>query len=176
MNPVASSMAAYQNITHSRIALKNLLVQNTVTGCTMMMNKALFGLILNPPEHCAMHDWWIALIAAAFGKIVYIDQPTILYRQHSQNAVGAKRAKGLQFYMHKWRTRKSVKKNYQNTFDQAQELLTRFSHQLTPSDKDLLQTYVSIPEKNKLGRICTIYKYKFYKNTLARTLGQFLSI
>ena len=36
-----------------------------------------------------MHDWWIALVAAAFGKIDYIETPTVLYRQHSRNDTGA---------------------------------------------------------------------------------------
>ena len=37
-----------------------------------------------------MHDWWLALVASAFGKISYIESALVLYRQHDNNAVGAK--------------------------------------------------------------------------------------
>lgn len=38
-----------------------------------------------------MHDWWMAATAARFGKIIYLDEPLSLYRQHGGNSVGAKR-------------------------------------------------------------------------------------
>jgi hypothetical protein len=39
-----------------------------------------------------MHDWWIAIECLRNnGTIVYLDKPTILYRQHSRNTVGAKK-------------------------------------------------------------------------------------
>ncbi len=37
-----------------------------------------------------MHDWYLALLASAFGKLVYIDKPAELYRQHSSNVLGAR--------------------------------------------------------------------------------------
>jgi hypothetical protein len=36
-----------------------------------------------------MHDWWLALAASAFGKIVLIDEPLVGYRQHPANTLGA---------------------------------------------------------------------------------------
>lgn len=176
LNTIAPSMAVYQNISHQRTLLKNILVQNTVTGCTMMMNRILFSMVGSKPQRCAMHDWWIALIAAAFGVIVYLDRPTILYRQHGDNSVGAKQAKGMGFYLHKWRTRKTVKKNYQDTFSQAKELADRFARRLSSSDLSMLRDYASIPQRAKPARWRIICRYKLYKNTPQRTLGQFLSI
>ena len=44
-----------------------------------------------------MHDWWMALIAACFGKIGFVRQATILYRQHRANEVGAKNARSLSY-------------------------------------------------------------------------------
>ena len=37
-----------------------------------------------------MHDWWLALCAAVFGHIGFIDKPLVKYRQHGSNEVGAK--------------------------------------------------------------------------------------
>ena len=37
-----------------------------------------------------MHDWWLALVAAGCGRLEYLPEATILYRQHSGNAIGAR--------------------------------------------------------------------------------------
>ena len=56
-----------------------------------MYNRALGDLLQDEPSFFVMHDWWLALTASAFcGLIVPLDEATILYRQHGDNAVGAK--------------------------------------------------------------------------------------
>jgi len=69
--------------------LKWLLAQNFVTGNTVLMNRPLVEVALPIPAGAMMHDWWLALVAAAVGKIVYIDRPMVLYRQHASNMIGA---------------------------------------------------------------------------------------
>ena len=49
--------------------LGRLLVQNFVTGCTAVANRALLGCALPFPT-IVMHDWWLALCAAALGEIL----------------------------------------------------------------------------------------------------------
>ena len=46
-------------------------------------------------SECEMHDWWLTLVAAFCGKIVYIDEPLHLYRQHTNNTIGARRDKNI---------------------------------------------------------------------------------
>lgn len=79
---LSDSMFRSQNLNRKGNRLNNLLVQNNVTGCTMMVNKALVDMVGPAPKHAVMHDWWMALIAACFGKIGFVRQATILYRQH----------------------------------------------------------------------------------------------
>jgi hypothetical protein len=55
-----------------------------------MINRTLLNLALPVPTQVIMHDWWLALIASTFGKITIVNQPTVLYRQHSNNNTGAK--------------------------------------------------------------------------------------
>ncbi len=66
-----------------------LLINNPVVGCTVMINKKVKSLVLPFPEQAVMHDWWIALNVAQKGEIDYISQPTILYRLHEKNNIGA---------------------------------------------------------------------------------------
>ena len=71
---------------------QHLLFENIVYGCTAVMNRAARELIAaRPPERgVIMHDWWCALVAAAFGRVIYDPEPgLILYRQHGGNSIGA---------------------------------------------------------------------------------------
>lgn len=72
----------------------HFLFGNCVTGCTMLINNKLKSIIkINKTNfnNIYLHDWWIALICSAFGKLIYIDKPTILYRQHGDNTEGSKK-------------------------------------------------------------------------------------
>ena len=63
---------------------------NAVTGCAMMMNRAALTISLPFADYAFMHDWWIAEKVMTEGGIVCpLAQPTILYRQHLSNVVGA---------------------------------------------------------------------------------------
>ena len=82
------------HIKYSRIpkvvALENALVENIATGCTVALTQPARRLILeNPPSRIIMHDWWFYIVIAAFGKVIYDGFPTIKYRQHSNNLIGA---------------------------------------------------------------------------------------
>jgi glycosyltransferase involved in cell wall biosynthesis len=89
---VAPSFMQYQHMKHEKNSpLRVLLTQNFVTGCTVMINKSLLNASCPVPSQALMHDWWIALVAAAAGKICYLPQKTMLYRQHGKNVAGAKK-------------------------------------------------------------------------------------
>lgn len=67
----------------------NALVENIVTGCTVVMNPTLRDMVSEkPPQFTVMHDWWLYLVAGCFGDIYYDETPHICYRQHGGNAVG----------------------------------------------------------------------------------------
>ncbi|MBK9164566.1 MAG: glycosyltransferase family 2 protein [Acidobacteria bacterium] len=69
---------------------KRLLAQNVVTGCTILANRAAARAALPFALPEMMHDHWVAVNAAKHGKIGYISEPTVLYRQHSSNAEGGR--------------------------------------------------------------------------------------
>ena len=66
-------------------SFSNVVCQNSAMGCTMMINKELLNLIDKIPKIAENHDYWIALVASAFGQIYYLDKKTLLYRQHFGN-------------------------------------------------------------------------------------------
>lgn len=94
MEVIAKSMFDYSNI-RKEATLKQLLLQNNVTGCTMLFNNAICNAV-SPyiaDKNVIMHDYFIALYAKIFGKTAFIDTPLVKYRQHQGNSVGAKAGK-----------------------------------------------------------------------------------
>lgn len=73
---------------------------NVVAGCTMMINKRSKECILPIPSSRIVHDQWIAVNISHFGKIKYLPIPTILYRQHNSNALGANQV-GYSYFIKK---------------------------------------------------------------------------
>lgn len=64
-------------------------LRNCVTGCTILSKKELIQKYLPIPESKIMvHDWWMSLIISQTGKLVFLDETTIKYRQHGNNQLG----------------------------------------------------------------------------------------
>lgn len=72
-----------------RAGFGNALIENVVTGCTVVMNRTLQRLVVRQfPEFTVMHDRWLYLVASCFGEVIYDETPHICYRQHGGNVVG----------------------------------------------------------------------------------------
>lgn len=68
-------------------ALSALLHRNIVTGATVAVRRELLDCALPIPDGY-WHDEWLALIAAAVGRVRRIDEPLIDYRIHGGNQAG----------------------------------------------------------------------------------------
>ncbi len=125
--------------------LATLLAQNSVTGCTCIGNQALLRLALPLPECIAMHDWWLALCAQAGGELLYLAKPTVYYRQHQKNTVGA----GL-IPTHLGSIICRTQQAFRASFAQAAALQARLT-----ADKpamSILQQYAALPQSSYLQR------------------------
>lgn len=135
--------------------LNQLLMQNTVTGCTLLMNEALASLATPIPPEAIMHDWWIALVASAFGKIGVINRPLVHYRQHGSNAIGATTyfdlAKIGRF--RKMRDRK---------FLQAAVFLNRYRERMTLEQVEMFEAFCNLRHQSYFATRATLLKYGFY--------------
>jgi len=69
---------------------QRLISRNEITGCAMACNRALLEIALPISDQAVMHDWWLALCAAYFGRLAFMPDKLVKYRQHSDNTIGAK--------------------------------------------------------------------------------------
>lgn len=177
LKTIHESMAVYQKLAVSHKSLNHYLVENNITGSTVMINHAFRRYFSYVPEECVMHDWWLGLLASSFGKISYINQPLALYRQHGNNQLGAESSRATAVQLAKrLRTGEAVRENYRLMFKQASLFLSHYADQLTGGQRELLEHFIRIPKMSRSGKIYTILKYHLFKSTPARTLGQMFSI
>lgn len=64
-----------------------LLRRNLITGATMMIRRELLDSSFPLPSEW-VHDEWLAIIAAATGRIQVLDELLVDYRQHGANQIG----------------------------------------------------------------------------------------
>ena len=113
---ISRSMADSQQLDGTEERLSRLIVQNMVTGCTAMVNRPLADLVSYPFDGILMHDWWLALIAGAFGRIGFVEVPTVLYRQHGKNVVGASDSKSVSYNVSRYLDRDGTAKRLKDSF------------------------------------------------------------
>ncbi len=65
------------------------LALSVAPGCTMILNRMAVNRVLPVPKGHG-HDHWVAFLVAYYGKVSFVNTPTILYRQHGRNVCGNK--------------------------------------------------------------------------------------
>jgi len=155
---VAQSLWHYLKISPEPATLERLLVENVATGPTILMNRHLLEKVCPIPQGVPHHDWWIALVAATFGRVVALHEATVLYRRHSANHTGEYTnvtsgfrhwaskvlgAPGRTSELHRWLVASAA---------QAGTFLDRFEDELPQEVQVMLQEYSEIPNLGLLER------------------------
>ena len=156
------------------------LVENNITGNTVIINKALLD-IYKRPEVSFMHDWWLGLIAFTFGKVGFLNECLVKYRQHENNELGAKNP--LELHNIKKRNKQRIRENYDCMFAQVEEFLRLYKDELGKSRsadtyfaRKYLNAFANMKSKNRISKIRDILKYSFFKSSKILTIGEMLNI
>ncbi len=72
-------------------------VQSMAAGCTMLFTRQLVDVLREPDHSLFLHDHWLLMHAAIFGRVCFCDERTMYYRQHQKNAVGSSRLSATYF-------------------------------------------------------------------------------
>jgi len=137
-----------------------------------MINRPLADLVREPFDDVAMHDWWLALLAATFGRIGYLPTPTVLYRQHGANAVGAVDARDPRYLLRRALGGDATRARMRAATTQAAAFLDRHADALTGQQRDVIAACAGLPEQGKLARVRTLARHGLWKSTALRRAGQ----
>ena len=75
---------------HAGAAFEVVLRRSFVTGATAALRRELIELAL-PVAPEWIHDEWLAAVASAAGRLDFIDEALVDYRQHGANQIGARK-------------------------------------------------------------------------------------
>lgn len=170
LNTIADTMSEYQSLDCHKRTINQFILQNSVTGCTMMVNMALRDKMLHITDidNTIMHDWWAALVAAQFGKTAFIDEPTILYRQHGDNSLGALGINKLSYIVRRVWQKKQIQESMRLGRLQAREFAKTYN---LPTDS-LAVRYAALEGKSRRVRQRFYKENDMYKTGTMRRLGQ----
>lgn len=151
LSVISNSFEEYSKIDPRRTNFAQLIAQSVGAGCTMMVNHAAvtYALRAKNINDIIMHDWWLSLIASAFGKITYLNEPTSLYRQHDNNEVGAKHYSPLA----NLKSINSMEKSIAKTMIQANCFAE--SYALKTQQKAVISNYIEAYKKRSIVLLIT---------------------
>lgn len=173
MKVINRSLMRMQKLNPGYSSLGRLLAQNNVTGCTVMINRALRELVAPSPS-ALMHDWWLALTAAAFGHVLYYPRATVIYRQHGDNQVGAKDVSSGEYISEKLKDKDGIRGSIAATYAQAQAFLEAYEERLDDGSKTLLREYCALGDCGMAKRFFTLRKGGFFKSGMYRKVAQII--
>lgn len=173
---LAPSFFALQGWDPRAVQLNRLLVQNNVTGCLLLLNRSLADLVVRfgHPGRMFMHDWFIALTAASFGKIVFVNRPLTRYRQHGKNAIGASRASLVRRGMQALKERQKARARIALTYTHSEAFLEAFGDALPPEARKTVKDYLSTRSMPKIRRVLSVRRQGCLMQSPITRLGQFL--
>lgn len=150
------SFTVFQHLQHQHIiTLKKLLFYSPALGCTMLFNQALLKLTLNSTMKNLNPDKWLLTLAAIYGNITYLPEPTLLYRQHSANVTGA--MQGIQRKILTCENVSYLQKRYQAAVNQAREILRTMP--LDENHKKLIQQFIAMFTQSYRLRIINYLRF-----------------
>lgn len=101
LNVICDSFWKYSNLLPDHTKFEEMVLCNSANGCAMMFNDKAKTVALPNVSFATMHDMLVnQSVAASNGIISAIKIPAVLYRQHIDNVVGAKK-RDLKYYVHK---------------------------------------------------------------------------
>ena len=144
----------------------SLYLNNFVTGCTMISRKELINKFLPLPNTSkyVLHDYWISLILSQDGRISYIEEPLIKYRQHKNNKVGSKKKSDeLKSIDEIRKLFIEVKKEHFKVFIENEDKFN--SEDIKNLNRKALEYYEMLEAKNNInfkdwGLFIRLYKYE----------------
>ena len=148
----------------------NALIQNVGGGNTMVFNNTAFTLLQAASENISIvaHDWWTYMLVTGAGGVVFYDpNPTLNYRQHGKNLIGA----NIGWYARFSRVSMLFKGQLKKWNDINFQALLSVKHLLTEENSMVLMKLISARDAGVISKLTAIQQLGIYRQTLLGNIG-----
>ena len=154
LNPIKNNTRnkVYTDFAHA-------LIYSLAPGCTFVFNHYAKNLLTSydiDNNYVIMHDWLVHKIIAMMGIVLYDHNPTMYYRQHGNNVIGATKG-GVKSFFTKLNRMLTIDRRVRSL--SAKSLLNVYYEYIDDDVKDILNMVSSYYKEKKL-------KQKFLQSTL----------
>jgi glycosyltransferase involved in cell wall biosynthesis len=133
----------------------NALLQNIASGNTMVFTHSVLSTLVKfTTTQNIWHDWSAYIVTTAMNGIVFFDnEPSLLYRQHSNNVIGFNEGVLAPFSIIKI----NLKGRYKERLDIIENNIIRTFDFLPPDVESLLQEFIMI--RSTHNRFIRLYRF-----------------
>lgn len=147
-----------------QLSLPVLMNENYAWGCTIILNRAAIQKIKHIPTESVNHDYYAALVIAAFGKNILIDEDLILYRQHQKNVSGnvnkmTFRSRFNRYFL----DTEYMLKPLVNNYELVQSFFERYHNELSDQQVKMISSFLKQYQKSFLSLFMTMCRYHIFK-------------
>lgn len=167
-------MGRFHEMSHldtKKVDTAHLFMENKCIGCTILVNGAIRPYLRELPEEIRVHDWWLALICSHFGKVCYLDEPLLRYRQHGGNMIG-----GSSYSSYFKRRISQIQKQRQtlrSTVRQGKRFLELYGDKMGREQKEVAEHFALLYDRNWFVRKLYLIRFGYWKSGMTRNIGLF---
>lgn len=150
------------------ITLRQTLFLNTgIQGAAAIFNRSMCEVIEQPLSYYAMHDHVLLLAGICFGEVHYLHESLMYYRQHENNLTGNAPGSIAKKITLMWQNR-NVPLVSREHYNGLKSFYEYFREGVRVDDRQVIEMFLSLPDKNCLVRLWRIvqYRFKLFDSTL----------
>lgn len=154
---------------------KNALVQNIAGGNTIVLNRAALDLVqaaVDEASDIVCHDWWLyQMVTGTGGRMIYDPEPTLFYRQHSGNQIGANTTTLASLT----RIALIMTGRFRGWNARNVAALRRSAHRFTPENRRILNRFAAARQQGLARRMAMLHRSGVHRQTPGGNAGLWLA-
>lgn len=166
----ADEPIGYSPLFRRKPSFANALTQNVGGGNTMVFNDAARQLLMaaGPHADAVAHDWWVYLVISACGGVLHYDSyPSLRYRQHGRNLIGANASFGARLT----RIRMLMEGDLKSWNDRHIEALKVLEPRFTAENLLTFERFKKARQLSLVPRVLGLKRSGIYRQTTLGNVG-----
>jgi len=160
-----------------RLSLQVLINENYAWGCTMILNRAAVQKIKHIPTESVNHDYYAALVIAAFGQNILIDENLILYRQHQKNVSGnVDKMTFMSRFNRYFKDTDYMLKPLIDNYNLVHSFFNRYRNELQEDQVKMIHAFLHDYQKSFPALFLAMWKHKIFKIGLGKNVVYFYTL